>query len=188
MAVSKMSVWTTYSLLGVLGVMFLMLGGFVYFQKQTEATLSSKAVVTQSAALAEIEGVIPDDNWENIYPNTKSIKIGEVEVLASVAKSWPERIKGLSGTPYLPDNVVKIFIFDSSAHHSIWMKDMNYSIDIIWVDEESKIVHIEKDASPESYPAMFVTKIPARYVIETAAGFVEKNSILVGEIVVLPSL
>jgi uncharacterized membrane protein (UPF0127 family) len=181
-----------YSLFGVLTVAFFGLGAYVYQEQQAKVsvdTLPSLAgTTTQIAAVGKEESQTLEDTWQSIYPVVVPMTIGNVEVLASVAQSWPDRIKGLSDTPYIPEQVVKLFVFDSPGFHSIWMKDMNYAIDIIWVDDAQKVVHVEKGAAPESYPAMFVPEIPAKYVIETAAGFVEKNTITVGSAVVLPKL
>lgn len=173
-----------YALLGVMVFMFASFGFVVYKSVQNEEPYKNLAAapVTKEAPYST------ETLWDVIYPGTESMKIGEQNVKASIAQSWPDRIKGLSDTPYLPEDVVKIFVFDSSGYHSIWMKDMNYSIDIVWVDEDSKIVHIERDASPESYPAMFVTETPAKYVIETISGFADKYGIKVGDLVELPIL
>ncbi|MEZ4195343.1 MAG: DUF192 domain-containing protein [Candidatus Paceibacterota bacterium] len=129
-----------------------------------------------------------EDKWEDIYPNTKTISIVGIEVQASVAKTWPERILGLSNTPYLPEDVVKLFVFDSPGLHSIWMKDMLYAIDIIWATEAGEIVFIKENATPESFPENFLPSSPATYVIETKAGFVMKNNIKVGDTVSIPDL
>ncbi len=192
---NNMRIFTLYS---VVGVFVLLVGGFgavVYQAKQSEAELAAKEVPpTQfSKPITKTETQTSTTTKElpapeSIYPNTKAMFIGSVEVQASVAQTWPERIEGLSNTPYLPESIVKLFIFDSSGFHSFWMKDMNYSIDILWVDEAEVIVHIEENASPASYPAMFVPKSEARYVVETTAGFVEKNGIKLGDRVVLPTL
>lgn len=189
MKVNKMNYWPTYSLVGVLLVMICALVLFVYRNNQeTSARMAREAEKNLAANAVNEVKVAPEDAWKVIYPDTKPMKIGGVEMLASVAESWPDRIKGLSETPYLPDNVVKLFIFDSPGQHSIWMKDMNYSIDIIWVDENNSIVFIKEEAAPESYPAMFVPDSPAKYVIETASGFVKKNAVILGDKVVLPNL
>lgn len=117
---------------------------------------------------------------------TVPMKIAEVEVKASVAKTLPERIQGLSDTKALPKGVVKLFMFNANGYHSIWMKDMNYAIDILWVDEAGKIVHIEENITPDTYPDSFTSNEPAFYVIETNAGFAQKYNISVGEMVELP--
>lgn len=125
------------------------------------------------------------ENWQALYPNTVSIRIKEATVYASVADTLPERMQGLSDTPFLPDNVVKLFAFGSPGEHSIWMKDMNYPLDIIWLDEDGTIVHIEPSVSPDSYPNSYAPSSPALYVIETNAGFTASNSIAVGDKVAL---
>ncbi len=184
-----MNLWATYSSFFVVVVIFGGLGAYVYYDNHKivpqveELNLTAKVPVT-----SEEKVVSKEDEWKIYFPEVKTMTIGQKEVQASIAKSWPDRIKGLSDTPYLPDNIVKIFVFDSVGFHSIWMKDMNYSIDIIWVDESKKIVHIVEGASPDSYPEAFIPEIPAKYVIETAANFVSENRIMVGDDVVLPNL
>ena len=194
-AKNNMRIYTLYSVL----LLFLVLAGWfgtvIYQAKQAEVKLAAQENVSTPTTLPpsttessnETNGdALPSP--ETIYPNTRSMVIRDIEVQASVAETWPERIEGLSNTPYLPEGVVKLFVFDSAGFHSFWMKDMNYGIDILWVNEASEIVHIEQEASPESYPAMFVPNEEARYVIETVAGFVEKHGLVLGDSVVLPTL
>jgi len=107
--------------------------------------------------------------------------------MASVADSPEERQQGLSGTTMLPEDVVKLFVFDDNNRWSFWMKDMRYAIDMLWVNEGEEIVHIERAVAPETYPAQsFTPPVPARYVIETVAGFSEKQQLATGTKVVLP--
>ena len=59
------------------------------------------------------------------------------------------------------------FIFPEDGKHSIWMKNMKFPIDIIWVDNEYNIVDVKRDAQPcidecEVYPP----RKDARYVLE----------------------
>lgn len=183
MSKNRMRVWPMYTLLAVFisaGVTFGVYG-YLYFPEIVEEE-NQVAMVVNSKKKAFTK----DDPWELVYPGSQKMKIKDLIVDVSVAKTWPERIKGLSGTPYLPDNLVKLFIFDTPAFHSIWMKDMQYEIDIIWVDIENKINHIEENVTPDSYPNLFVPEYPALYVIETVAGFVEKNKISIGDTVILP--
>lgn len=120
-------------------------------------------------------------NWRQYYPETIPLMIADVTVEASVADTLSERIQGLSGTPYLPQNVVKLFVFGTNGSHSIWMKDMNYALDIIWVSEEGDIVHIEENVAPETFPDSFGSPTPAWYVIEANAGFVEASGTVIGD-------
>lgn len=179
-------------------LLFVLIGGsaWLYFSIQYELDKEDikKQEINEAVARGEYEkpiitteesNISPDD-WHLVYPVTYKMFVGEAEVQASVADSLSTRIKGLSGTPFLPTNVVKLFAFGSAGPQSIWMKDMNYPIDIIWADEEGKIVHIEENVAPETYPDSFSSPIPAWYVVETSAGFVASNTISTGDEIVLP--
>lgn len=108
----------------------------------------------------------------NRQPSTVSINGSKIEV--TVADSDDERVRGLSGTPQLEDGTGMLFIFDESSYHGIWMKDMKYPIDIIWLDEDRKIVHLEEFATPESYPERtFTPQVPAKYVLEMPVGSIK---------------
>mgnify|MGYP001460838140 CR=1 FL=1 len=180
----RKSLIPTYSLLAVFLITGGLFTGYAYwYEPKVEPATNSVAASIGSTGQRVFT---KDDPWPLIYPNTKSMSIAEVRVRASIAETWPERIRGLSNTPYLPMDVVKLFIFDSPGFHSIWMKDMNYPIDILWVDEGLSIIYIEEDVAPETYPSLFVPDSPAKYVIETASGFVATNQIAVGDLVILP--
>lgn len=129
---------------------------------------------------------VETEDWRTYFPFTVPILIGDTVVQASIADTLSQRIKGLSGTPYLPEGVVKLFAFGVSGEHSIWMKDMNYALDILWADEDGKIVHIEENVSPDTFPTSFASPVPAWYVVEANAGFVASNTIAVGTQIVLP--
>ena len=66
------------------------------------------------------------------------------------------------------------------------MKDMNYAIDIIWADQEGKIVHIEENVTPDTFPNTFSSPSPAWFVVEANAGFVAQHGIAIGDKIVLP--
>lgn len=132
-------------------------------------------------------------DWRRYYPVTYPMQIKDVTVQASVADTLSARIKGLSDTPYLPDDVVKLFAFGAPGAHSIWMKDMQYPLDIIWTDQAGVIVHIEPDVSPDTYnPAhprqsrTFGSPVDAWFVVEANAGFVAQHGIVVGDTVTIP--
>jgi len=62
------------------------------------------------------------------------------------------------------------------------MKDMQFEIDILWFDENLKLVHIKHAASPASYPAeSFCPPAPSKYVIEVAAGNAERLNLKLGD-------
>jgi len=109
--------------------------------------------------------------------------IGEVGIDISVADEPEEREKGLSGLSSLPKKSGLLFIFDTSDHHGIWMKDMNFPIDIIWIDENMRIVDVTEVLKPDSFPAIFEPEEPARMALEVNALFVATHEIKVGQTV-----
>ncbi len=170
----------SYSLIGVFAFMAYGVAYVIYESNKPPVETPSNTVAKEEVGIS--------DTWQSIYPDTQKMTLGNTVVDVSVADSWPERIQGLSNTPYLPEHVVKLFVFDSEGLHSFWMKEMNYSIDIIWLNKDGEVVHVVEAAAPESYPAMFAPTKEALYVIETAEGFVKKNNLKLGDKVVLPEL
>ena len=170
----------------------LLIGGGVwgYFAVIYEREEVRKAVARgeyQIPDTEEQEVEVETEDWQALFPNTIPLTIGSVVVQASVADTLPKRIKGLSDTPFLPTGVVKLFAFGVPGSHSIWMKDMNYALDIIWVAEEGEIVHIEENVSPDTFPTSFASPTPAWFVVEANAGFVEQYQIKLGDEVILPA-
>ncbi|MDQ4012401.1 MAG: DUF192 domain-containing protein, partial [Thermoproteota archaeon] len=70
--------------------------------------------------------------------------------------------------------------------HTFWMKNMKFPIDIIWLDSDKTIVHIEHNLQPCSFELLCPTYKPnveSLYVLETVGGFAEKHDIVKGTMV-----
>lgn len=95
-----------------------------------------------------------------------------------VADSQSERVQGLSGVKSLKPNGGLLMDFGYDDTHGIWMKDMNFPLDIIWLDKDKKVIYIVKNA-PVEEPAetVYQPKEDARYVIELPVGSVTKAGI-----------
>ncbi len=107
-----------------------------------------------------------------------NLRIGDGIFNARLALTDADKLKGLSGTATLDTGQALIFVYDYEDTWAIWMKDMNYPIDIIWLNNDKKIVHIVTNAPPESYPSQsFTPNKEARYVIELPAGTIDARSI-----------
>lgn len=91
-----------------------------------------------------------------------------------------ERQQGLSGRERLVEGTGMLFVFEETGEHCFWMKDMRFSIDMIWLDGNKKVVDIREAVTPESYPESFCPDEPARYVIELNAGAARQAGIAVG--------
>lgn len=116
-----------------------------------------------------------------LFNSPKSgIKIGS-EYYELEWVSTAEKLQlGLSGRDGLEDNSGMIFVFPDERDQCIWMKDMKFALDIIWLNPEKNIIAIEQNVSPETYPNQYCHG-PAKYVIELNAGDAESAKIEVGQ-------
>lgn len=105
---------------------------------------------------------------------------GTAPIAVTIADTKALREQGLSGTATLPRNTGMWFVFDNAEKYGFWMKDMNYPIDIIWIDNEYRVVGIAEAVSPASYPQVVYPPTPVRYVLEINANETAKNNIRVG--------
>lgn len=88
--------------------------------------------------------------------------------------------KGLSGKTELPQDHGMLFVFGSPSVNYFWMKEMNFPLDIIWIDELGTIIHIEEGLIPETYPDLFGPDKDSMYVWEVNAGFAAEKGIDIG--------
>src|SRR3989344_2699576 len=115
------------------------------------------------------------------WPKDKKVEIINLPLKIEVANTDTKRVKGLSGRENLPQDAGGLFIFEKPDKYGFWMKDMNFAIDIVWLDETGEIVHLEKNVAPATYPEIFYPSAAAIYVLETNAGFFGTQNIRVGE-------
>ena len=111
---------------------------------------------------------------------TQEISFGDKKVNVEISDIDCKRIAGLSGRKELKQDMGMLFIFDDEASHGIWMKDMNFPIDIVWLNSDEEIVAIKKNISPDTYPAVFGSDVSSRYVLEFPSGFADENNLQIG--------
>lgn len=102
------------------------------------------------------------------------------QIEVSVADTPSGRTKGLSGTQSLRVGTGKLFIFDTPDTYGFWMKDMQYPLDIVWIDSSWKVVDITRNVLPETYPTIFLPPAPVQYVLEVNAGDTVTKSLEIG--------
>lgn len=107
-------------------------------------------------------------------------EFGGVSLKIDYAVTDEARARGLSGRASVPSGYGMLFIFDTDGYYGFWMKDMLAPIDIFWLDDKGQVVHIERDVATSTYPNVFYPSVPARYVLETAAGFARERAVATG--------
>ena len=116
---------------------------------------------------------------------TKTITIGNEKLVVEIASTPEEQQSGLSGRSGLAAGTGMLFIFTPPSVEGFWMKDMLFSLDIIWADSNGVIVTIDKGLSPDTYPKVFMPDVPAQYVLEVPAGYAASKGIAVGQKIVV---
>lgn len=109
------------------------------------------------------------------------LKSGDKRYSLVVASTSAERMLGLGRRASLPDSQGMLFVFNRPAEQCFWMKDMQFSLDIIWLSSSKRIEQIMTNVSPGTYPQTFCPPSPAKYVIELNAGQVKQAGIHTGE-------
>ncbi len=102
----------------------------------------------------------------------------------TVADTPALREKGLSKREILRDDEGMLFVFPTVDRHKIWMKDMYFPLDIIWIDENFVIVDIHKSVSVSSFPNTFQPKTGAGFALEVNAGYTNRNAVEIGQSVI----
>lgn len=107
----------------------------------------------------------------------------KVEIAASAA----QRRLGLMHRNVLPEEHGMLLVFPDSARHSIWMKNMKFPLDLVWIDENYAIVETRLDVQPckESPCPSYIPASPARYVLEVASGVAEKKGLNPGKVIAI---
>jgi uncharacterized membrane protein (UPF0127 family) len=122
--------------------------------------------------------------------NQVTLRAGNATVVADVSDTDILREQGLSGRTSLPDGTGMWFIFDADGNYGFWMKDMQFSIDMVWVNSSYTVVTVAPNVSPDTYfkenpPEVFYPTAPARYVLELPAGFAAAHGIADGTQIVV---
>jgi uncharacterized protein len=102
------------------------------------------------------------------------------EYIAYVVDTPRLRSRGLSNKSILPQDEGMLFVFEEEGIYPFWMQDMNFDIDIVWLDAGGNVVYVVQNAMPESYPNLFTPTQEALYVWEVNAGFVAEKGIDIG--------
>ena len=125
------------------------------------------------------------------YYEIKRIKVNDLDIIVEIADTNDKRALGLMYRDYLPEYAGMFFVLDEEGITPFWMQNMLISLDMIWIDEDGKIVDITKDAQPckdDIKACTYQPDEPAKYVLEVNAGFTDRHNIKEGDIIELHAI
>jgi uncharacterized membrane protein (UPF0127 family) len=118
----------------------------------------------------------------NFQPTTE-VRLGSGVFSTQLASTDAARVQGLSGVDHLDANGGLLMVFQSDSQWGIWMKDMKVPLDIVWMNNEKKVIYIVTDASPDlGTSKIFKPQEAARYVLEVPSGTVKSAGIQIGAV------
>ena len=122
---------------------------------------------------------------ETLTPTTL-VRIGSLVINAEVVSTSALRTRGLSGRASLLEGKGMLFVFLEEGNWGIWMKEMQFPLDIVWAKKDGTITTIVHDVATSTYPEVFYPRTAdAYYVLEIPAGYAEKQQIAEGMKIVL---
>lgn len=114
------------------------------------------------------------------FLNDKRVMINGYRFDVLVVDTATAREKGLSGRSRIKKNQGMLFKYSEAGEYCIWMKDMKFNIDVVWIDKSNKVVAIKENLAPESFPEVFCPNSDSVYILEIPAGAISEHNITVG--------
>ena len=110
-------------------------------------------------------------------PAPPAVRIGGgAAVPVELALTGAQRSRGLSGRESLAAGSGMLFVFEQPNKSGFWMPEMRFSLDIIWIGADCRLVHIAAEVphpapdTPRSELPIYAPDAPGQYVLEVNAG------------------
>src|SRR3989344_4796204 len=129
-------------------------------------------------SLVFVIGCRDNSGYNKACFNSKCI---ELEVM----RTLEEKQNGLMFRESLDYNKGLLFLYEEEGERNFWMKNVKFPIDIIFLDKDDKIIHIETNVPSclEDPCPIYSPNRKALNVIEVNSGFTIENNINVGDMV-----
>ena len=146
--------------------------------------ISIAAIIVGVAGIVSLPSEITIDANSNFLMGT--VQLDDKILQVYIADTDPRRMRGLmfETESFLADDKGMLFVFDEPGNRSMWMKNMQFHLDIIWFNENGNVVSIEKNVPPCITPvevmsckSVGVSADNTKYVLELISGYVDQHSI-----------
>ena len=106
------------------------------------------------------------------------------KISVEVADSVEKRSLGLGNRSGLQNGWGMLFVFEKRKQHGFWMKDMEFPLDIIWLDNH-RIAYILRNVQPAKsgvIPPVMTPPVAGNFVLEIDAGRADELKLQVGQL------
>ena len=114
------------------------------------------------------------------------VTIGAFAWPVELALTGEQQAQGLSGRAELAAGAGMLFVWNQESRRSFWMPDMNFPLDLVWLNGDCAVTHITHNAPPQA-PGQSQADLPrytvdqVQYVLEINAGEAARHGIQVGD-------
>ena len=138
------------------------------------------------ALIILIIGIIYQIFFNNPPLSKVSVKIKDIDFSLEVAKTIPQKSKGLMNRNTLAANSGMVFVSEFEMPQIFWMKNTLIPLDMIFVDKNGQVINIltatpEPNSTPDTQLTLYKSASPAKYVIELNAGASQKLNLVSGD-------
>ena len=142
------------------------------------------AVIVGVAGMISLPSEVQLDANSNFLMGV--VQLDDEIIQVYIADNDPRRMRGLmfETESFLADDKGMLFVFDEPGNRSMWMKNMQFHLDIIWFNENGNVVSIKKNVPPCITPvevmsckSVGVSADNTKYVLELISGYVDQHSI-----------
>jgi uncharacterized protein len=140
-------------------------------------------VLAAAAAQSETAQILPLD----AAPLVIATKNGPKSYLVEIADDASERAVGMMFRKTAPQDRAMLFDFGQTRLVTMWMRNTFAPLDILFIDDEMRIVKISPNAVPRS-EEYISSGAPVRFALELAAGEAERDGLRVGDLVQHPAI
>ncbi len=127
------------------------------------------------AVLVVLTGYTP------VYLRRQRVELRDHVVTVERAVTSYQRKRGLMFRDTLPDGAGMLLTYATDGVRAIWMHNMRFSIDAVWINANNQVVDLAEEMLPEK--DTHTGSAPAQYVLELPAGTVAAYGIVVGDTV-----
>ena len=117
----------------------------------------------------------------DLHYATTTGTIGGQKFTLQIADTPAKQQLGLGQRDQLGARDGMVFVYNQpSTDLCYWMRDMHFSLDIMWLDSQRKLIYLVPDLSPATYPQAYCPSTPAQYVVEINAGLAKTLNVGLG--------
>ena len=106
------------------------------------------------------------------------LTIGMYRIVAEVAATQEDRMRGLMQRKAMPQNRGMLFVFTEPQRHCMWMKNTLLPLSVAFMDESGRILNVE-DMQPQTENSHCAAR-PARFALEMNLGWFREKGLSAG--------